>query len=116
MTIPEGDVTQKRVNNRFSLVVLAAKRAKQLKEGAPALIEATSANCLTVALDEIVAGKVTYTEAVDEAEGVGGDIPGEQAEKDADLTADDEEGSDSELGASLSEDEDPDSASSASKE
>ncbi len=65
MTTPEGDVTTERVNNRYSLVVLAAKRAKQLKEGAPSLIETTSTNMLTIALEEIAAGKVTYTDAIE---------------------------------------------------
>jgi DNA-directed RNA polymerase subunit omega len=48
-----------KVGNRYSLVVLAAKRAKQIKEGAPLLIETESTNPLTVALEEIAAGKVT---------------------------------------------------------
>jgi DNA-directed RNA polymerase subunit omega len=61
----EGDAIKAHVNNRYTLVVLAAKRALQLKEGAPALIETTSANFLTIALQEIAAGKVTCVEAVD---------------------------------------------------
>jgi len=65
LTNTDGDTTQDRVNNRYSLVVLAAKRAKQLKEGAPPLIETTSTNMLTIALEEIASGKVTYTEAVE---------------------------------------------------
>jgi DNA-directed RNA polymerase subunit omega len=62
---PEGDAIKERIHNRYSLVVLAAKRARQLKEGAPALIETTSANALTVALEEIAAGKVNYIEGVE---------------------------------------------------
>jgi DNA-directed RNA polymerase subunit omega len=45
-------------------VVLAAKRAKQIKEGAPVLIETASTNPLTIALEEIAAGKVTVGEAI----------------------------------------------------
>ena len=48
------------VESRYSLVVLAAKRAKQLRDGAPKLIETASTNPITVALEEIAAGKVKY--------------------------------------------------------
>jgi len=52
-----------RIPNRYSLVVLAAKRAKQIKEGAPPLIATDSTNSLTIALEEIAAGKINYIEA-----------------------------------------------------
>jgi DNA-directed RNA polymerase subunit omega len=45
--------------SKFALVTLAAKRAKQLKSGAPPLIETESRNPLTVALEEIAAGVIT---------------------------------------------------------
>lgn len=51
------------VTNRYSLVVLAAKRARQIKEGAPLLIDTESTNPLTVALEEIAAGKINFIEA-----------------------------------------------------
>jgi DNA-directed RNA polymerase subunit omega len=60
---PSADIIDKRVGSRYSLVVLAAKRAKQIKEGAPTLIETASTNPLTIALEEIAAGKVTIGEA-----------------------------------------------------
>ena len=44
--------------SKYSLVVLAAKRAKQIKSGAPPLIETSSRNPLTIALEEIAAGKI----------------------------------------------------------
>jgi DNA-directed RNA polymerase subunit omega len=59
MIYPSGDKLQAVVESKYSLVVLAAKRAKQLREGAPKLIETTSTNPITVALEEIAAGKVT---------------------------------------------------------
>jgi DNA-directed RNA polymerase subunit omega len=65
---PSADIIDARVGSRYSLVVLAAKRAKQLKEGAPPLIETASTNPLTVALEEIAAGKVTIGEAAPIAE------------------------------------------------
>ena len=44
--------------NKYALATLAAKRAKQIKSGAPALVETDSRNALTIALEEIAAGKV----------------------------------------------------------
>lgn len=46
------------VGGRFPLVVAAAKRARQLKEGAVPLVKINSNNDLTIALAEISAGKV----------------------------------------------------------
>lgn len=45
--------------SKYALVVLAAKRAKQIKSGAPPLIATSSKNPLTIALEEIAAGKIT---------------------------------------------------------
>lgn len=59
MIYPSADTIEKKVGSRYSLVVLAAKRAKQIKEGAPVLIDTESTNPLTIALEEIAAGKVT---------------------------------------------------------
>ena len=44
--------------SKYSLVVLAAKRAKQLKSGAAPLVDTDSRNPLTVALEEIAAGAI----------------------------------------------------------
>ena len=63
MIYPSADTIEDRVKSRYSLVVLSAKRAKQLKEGAPVLIDTDSTNPLTIALEEIAAGKVTAIEA-----------------------------------------------------
>jgi DNA-directed RNA polymerase subunit omega len=60
---PSADTIEDRVKSRYSLVVLSAKRAKQIKEGAPVLIDTDSTNPLTIALEEIAAGKVTAIEA-----------------------------------------------------
>lgn len=57
MIYPSADLLEK-WGSKYSLVVLAAKRAKQIKSGAPPLISTTSRNPLTIALEEIAAGKV----------------------------------------------------------
>jgi DNA-directed RNA polymerase subunit omega len=61
---PSADTIEDRVGSRYSLVVLAAKRAKQIKEGSPVLIDTESTNPLTIAMEEIAAGKVTAQEEV----------------------------------------------------
>ncbi len=63
MIYPSADSIEDKVKSRYSLVVLAAKRAKQIKEGAPVLIDTASTNPLTIAMEEIAAGKVTALEA-----------------------------------------------------
>jgi DNA-directed RNA polymerase subunit omega len=63
---PSADTIEDRVGSRYTLVVLAAKRAKQIKEGSPHLIDTLSTNPLTVALEEIAAGKVTIAAAAPE--------------------------------------------------
>ncbi|MDH7601985.1 MAG: DNA-directed RNA polymerase subunit omega [Armatimonadota bacterium] len=45
--------------SKYALTILAAKRAKQIKDGAPVLIRTQSKNPLTIALEEIAQGKVT---------------------------------------------------------
>lgn len=47
-----------RVGSRFAVVVAAAKRAKQIKDGSPPLVTVKSRNPLTIAMAEISAGKV----------------------------------------------------------
>jgi DNA-directed RNA polymerase subunit omega len=49
-----------RVENKYALVIVAAKRARQLKEGALPLVDVDSSNPVTVALEEIAAGKIRY--------------------------------------------------------
>ena len=48
------------VENRFRLVHLAAKRTKQLKNGAGQMIDATENKDVVNALREIAAGKVSF--------------------------------------------------------
>ncbi len=48
----------KNVDNRFVLVLLAAKRTKQLKKGSKPLVSETHNREIVLALREIAAGKV----------------------------------------------------------
>ena len=49
------------LQNKYSLVKGAARRARQLQSGAPALGVSNSSKACRVAQDEIRVGKVTYT-------------------------------------------------------
>jgi DNA-directed RNA polymerase subunit omega len=49
------------LQNKYSLVKGAARRARQLQSGAPPLGVSTSLKACRVAEDEVRAGKVTYT-------------------------------------------------------
>ncbi len=57
-----------KVPSRFSLVVAAAKRARQLNEGATPLVDCGSHHPLTIALYEIAEGKIAVQEPAAEEE------------------------------------------------
>jgi DNA-directed RNA polymerase subunit omega len=46
------------LESKYALVILAAKRARQIKDNARRLVESRSANPLTAALEEIAAGEI----------------------------------------------------------
>ena len=56
--LPKPDILNEYPEGKFVLSNLAAKRAKQLKEGAPPLVQVDSIHPLTIALAEIAAGKI----------------------------------------------------------
>lgn len=49
----------KKVDNRFELVVVTAKRARQLSKGDKPLTDKEEESTVTLAADEIAEGKVT---------------------------------------------------------
>ena len=75
MIYPRIDDLLERTDSRYGLVIMAAKRARQINnyhhqlgEGtfedvAPPLVESRSKNYLTMALEEIAEGKITYDAA-----------------------------------------------------
>jgi DNA-directed RNA polymerase subunit omega len=58
MIYPSGDKIEKEIDSKYSLVILAAKRARQIKEGGKSLINTDSPNPITVALEEISVGAI----------------------------------------------------------
>ncbi len=55
---PSPDILNEMEYGKFVLANLAAKRAKQIKEGAPPLVRIDSNHPLSIALAEIAAGKI----------------------------------------------------------
>lgn len=60
------------MGSKYSLVIAVAKRAKQIREGAPIMVDSLSTNPIVIAMEEIAAGKVNVivptTEQVEAAE------------------------------------------------
>ena len=60
MTFPSLERSLDKVSNSYLLVVLAAKRARQLNRGAQAQLESKHKKPTSVALQEIADAKVGY--------------------------------------------------------
>ena len=58
--------------NRFSLVRLASRRAKQLLSGQPAVTDTKGNRAIVSALREIAAGKVRFRKTVEAVDGPNG--------------------------------------------
>lgn len=58
MIYPSIDELLHQVNSKYTLVIAAAKRGRQLRDGARPAVESESKKEVTVALDEINAGKI----------------------------------------------------------
>ena len=60
MAFPSLDQAVNKVSNRYMLVVLSAKRARQINRGAQPRVESRHKKPTSVALEEIAAAKVEY--------------------------------------------------------
>ncbi len=58
----------KRVNNRFLLVNMVAKRVRQIREGSDYLVSSPKNEDIVVALREVAAGKIIRVESAEEEE------------------------------------------------
>lgn len=56
----------KKVNDRYSLVIITSKRARQIIAGEPGLVTVESNKPLTIAINEVDKGLVTLGELEDE--------------------------------------------------
>lgn len=60
MLNPPIEEVLKKGDSRYSLVMLTSKRARQIIDGADPLIETDSKRPVSIAMEEIAEGKVTY--------------------------------------------------------
>lgn len=60
MINPSLDTLVKKVDSKYTLVVLAAKRAREIMDGQQPLVESKSNKPVTIALEEVAQGKITY--------------------------------------------------------
>jgi DNA-directed RNA polymerase subunit omega len=58
--VPLEDLTDK-VDSKYRLVIIAAKRSRQLNEGAAPTIQSKGYKPTYIALEELAAGKIEYT-------------------------------------------------------
>jgi DNA-directed RNA polymerase subunit omega len=61
--------------NRYRLVVVASKRARELNAGAPALIKSEAKKTISLALEEVLQGKIKYERRVESPPEKGGKNP-----------------------------------------
>lgn len=60
MINPSIDTLVTKVDSKYTLVVLASKRAREIMDGSGALVDSKSNKQVTVALEEIAQDKITY--------------------------------------------------------
>ena len=58
MSFPSLEKCLEQISNRYLMVVLAAKRSRQLNRGSQAQVESKRRKWTSVALEEVIAGKV----------------------------------------------------------
>lgn len=66
MIYPSIDKLLTKVDNKYSLVVISARRARELLAGSEKLIEPKGKKTVGTALEEIMAGKITYRRLKDD--------------------------------------------------
>ena len=57
---PTLESLMKRVDSKYTLVTLAAKRARQLPDGDKPLVDVDTTKVGSIAMEEIDQGKITY--------------------------------------------------------
>ena len=60
MIKPSLDVLMTKVDSKYTLVTLAAKRARQLTDGDEPLVDVDTTKVVSIAMEEIDQGKITY--------------------------------------------------------
>lgn len=65
MSFPPLEQCLDQISNRYLLVVLSAKRSRQLNRGSASQVESKRKKWTSVALEEVIAGKVQSKRAQD---------------------------------------------------
>lgn len=60
MINPSIDTLVTKVDSKYTLVVLAAKRAREIMDGSTSLVDSKSNKQVTIALEEISQDKITF--------------------------------------------------------
>ncbi len=60
MIKPSLDQLMHLVDSKYTLVILAARRARDLQDGKPKMVESQSNKPVTIALEELHAGKLFF--------------------------------------------------------
>lgn len=60
MIHPSIDVLVKKVDSKYTLVVLAAKRAREILDGNTPTVDSKSNKQVTIALEEIAGNNISY--------------------------------------------------------
>lgn len=61
MIEPSINKLMKNIDSRYTLVVIAAKRARRLTEGEPRMVSYDSEKSVSIAIREIAEGKISYS-------------------------------------------------------
>ena len=68
MIIPSFKELKEVADSRYELAILVSKRARKIIDGNPALVDTDSEKPVTVAIEEIMAGKIKFGEKLSDSE------------------------------------------------
>ena len=68
MIIPSPKESKGVADSRYELAILVSKRARKIIDGNPALVDTDSEKPVTIAIEEIMAGKIKFGEGLSDSE------------------------------------------------
>lgn len=60
MIKPSLDQLLEKVDSKYSLVIIGARRGREIQDGSPKMVESQSNKPVTIALEELDAGKLFF--------------------------------------------------------
>ncbi|HYF75760.1 MAG TPA: DNA-directed RNA polymerase subunit omega [Symbiobacteriaceae bacterium] len=63
MIKPSLDQLSEKVDSKYTLVILGARRGRDIQAGKPKMVDSRSNKPVTIALEELVAGKIFFERA-----------------------------------------------------